>query len=62
MDGETVFLYVQDGAKALPVIFALLKERGLEAETVSLLQPSLDDVFLKQTGRSLRDTGKEEAK
>ena len=56
---ETAFLYVQDGAKALPVFFDMLKKRGLEAEAVSLLQPSLDDVFLKQTGRLLRDTGKE---
>ncbi|MDR1000860.1 MAG: ATP-binding cassette domain-containing protein [Clostridiales bacterium] len=61
-DGETVILYVGDGAKALPIIFDLLKKRSLEAEAVSLLQPSLDDVFLKQTGRSLRDTGKGESK
>lgn len=58
----TAFLYVQDGAAALPVIFDMLKKRGQEVEYVSLLQPSLDDVFLKQTGRSLRDTGKENLK
>jgi hypothetical protein len=28
-------------------------------EAVSLAAPSLDDVFLQQTGRSLRDAGKE---
>lgn len=61
-DGETVFLYVNDGAKALPVLFDLLKEKHIELDTISLSEPALDDVFLKQTGRSLRDTGKEESK
>ena len=56
---ETVFLYVKNGTKALPVIFDLLKTKKIELKTVSLSVPSLDDVFLKETGRSLRDTGKE---
>jgi ABC-2 type transport system ATP-binding protein len=58
-DGEAS-LYVRDGTTALPRIFDLLKERDIELETISLSAPSLDDVFLKKTGRSLRDTGKEE--
>lgn len=58
--GETVLLYVSDGALALPRIFDALKERNIEPESISLAAPSLDDVFLKKTGRSLRDTGKEE--
>lgn len=62
MDSGSISLYVSDGAKALPALFTQLKERGLEAEAVSLMRPSLDDVFLKQTGRSLRDTGREESK
>ena len=53
------FLYVSDGAAALPRIFDLLKAHNIEPETISLSAPSLDDVFLKKTGRSLRDTGKE---
>ena len=57
--GTSVFLYVNDGAAALPRIFDLLKARNTELETISLSAPSLDDVFLKKTGRSLRDTGKE---
>lgn len=59
VDGGAAFLYVKDGAKALPILFELLKERHIELDTLSLSEPSLDDVFLKQTGRSLRDTGKE---
>lgn len=55
-EGENISLYVKDGAAALPEICNVLRENGEEAETLSLSQPSLDDVFLKQTGRSLRDT------
>jgi len=57
--GEAVLLYVKDGAKALPLLFDFLKVNGIEIDTVLLSQPSLDDVFLNQTGRSLRDSGKE---
>ena len=31
--------------------------RGVEVQGVSLREPSLDDVFLHETGRSLRDAG-----
>ncbi|MHB1864805.1 MAG: ATP-binding cassette domain-containing protein [Candidatus Saccharimonadales bacterium] len=54
-EGETIRVYVNDGAKALPQVFSLLETKKIAIETVSLSQPSLDDVFLKQTGRSLRD-------
>ena len=33
----------------------LLDERGVELESVELSKPTLDDVFLKKTGYSLRD-------
>lgn len=56
-EGEDIRLYVDDGTLALPKIFALLEAKKIALETVSLSQPSLDDVFLKQTGRSLRDGG-----
>lgn len=55
VEGETIRLYVEDGTKALPKVFELLEAKGIDIDTVSLSQPSLDDVFLKKTGRSLRD-------
>ena len=58
---DTAFLYVNDGAVALPRIFELIKKRDAELDTISLAAPSLDDVFLKKTGRTLRDTGKDAA-
>jgi ABC-type uncharacterized transport system ATPase subunit len=41
----------------MAAIFDLLRARGVEVQGVSLREPSLDDVFLHETGRSLRDAG-----
>jgi ABC-2 type transport system ATP-binding protein len=55
--GEDGFvrLYVEHGETAVPQILRLLDGAGLEAASIALNRPSLDDVFLRQTGRSLRD-------
>jgi len=39
----------------MPAILRLLDGAGLRLETISLARPSLDDVFLRKTGRSLRE-------
>lgn len=49
-------LYVEKGDESLPAILRLLDGEGLSVQTVALSRPSLDDVFLRQTGRSLRET------
>jgi len=49
-------LYVDDGAVAIPQILRTLDGRGIEFGRIELQRPSLDDVFLAKTGRSLRDT------
>jgi len=51
-----VRLYVDDGDRALPQLLRLLDGAGLSPQTISLSRPSLDDVFLRKTGRSLRET------
>ena len=51
----TVRLYVDRGETALPALLRLLDGAGLAPKTIALARPSLDDVFLRQTGRSLRD-------
>jgi ABC-2 type transport system ATP-binding protein len=38
-------------------LFEVLRSRGVALETLTLAQPSLDDVFLAKTGRALRDAG-----
>jgi ABC-2 type transport system ATP-binding protein len=55
VQGELIYLSTKDGAKDLPYLFDYLKSSQIEVDTVTLSQPSLDDVFLKQTGRALRD-------
>jgi len=53
-------LYVDKGDEALPVILRTLGQGGAAPKSVHLSRPSLDDVFLKLTGRSMRDTGEEQ--
>jgi ABC-2 type transport system ATP-binding protein len=50
-----VRLYVEHGETAVPQLLRLLDGAGLAASSIALHRPSLDDVFLRQTGRSLRD-------
>jgi ABC-2 type transport system ATP-binding protein len=50
-----VRLYVDRGETAVPLLLRILDGAGLEAASIALHRPSLDDVFLRQTGRSLRD-------
>ena len=40
---------------AVPQLIRMLDGAGLRRQTLTLARPSLDDVFLRQTGRSLRD-------
>jgi len=49
-------LYVDRGETAMPAILRHLDGAGVELRTITLTRPSLDDVFLRQTGRSLRET------
>jgi ABC-2 type transport system ATP-binding protein len=53
---EGVRLFVDDGAVAIPQILRSLDAAGVPLGTVELHRPSLDDVFLTKTGRSLRES------
>jgi len=55
LDEGSVLLYVDRGEVAMPAILRLLDTAGLTLVTIGLHRPSLDDVFLRQTGRSLRE-------
>ena len=54
---DHVHMYVEDGKKALPELIRRLDAQGIAIGSISLSEPSLDDVFLAKTGRSLRDAG-----
>jgi ABC-2 type transport system ATP-binding protein len=56
LENGSVHLYVDRGEVAMPAILRLLDTAHLQLTTVELHRPSLDDVFLRQTGRSLRET------
>jgi ABC-2 type transport system ATP-binding protein len=53
---DGVRLYVEDGAAAIPLILRALDAASVELGTIELHRPSLDDVFLTKTGRSLRES------
>jgi len=54
--GETYMIKVTKGEKALPEIIENLLKMKLKISKVSLVNPSLDQVYLQYTGRSLRET------
>lgn len=55
LEDHVLRLRVDRGEHDMPAILRLLDGAGLELQTLSLSRPSLDDVFLRQTGRSLRE-------
>ncbi|MCL2859237.1 MAG: ATP-binding cassette domain-containing protein [Oscillospiraceae bacterium] len=55
IDNDKLQIYVNDGTKDLPKIFIFLEGKNIVLDTVHLREPSLDDVFLKKTGRKLRE-------
>ena len=54
-DPRTVAVVAQEGARALPRWIRELGEAGHEVAAATHRQPTLDDVFLALTGRSLRE-------
>lgn len=54
-EDQELHFYVDKGASALPYILRLLDQANIQFETVQMSIPSLNDVFLKKTGRFLRE-------
>ncbi len=52
---HTLRLYVDSAATAIPQIMRALHGKGIEPGAIEYRQPSLDDVFLAKTGRTLAD-------
>jgi ABC-2 type transport system ATP-binding protein len=51
----TLRLTVEHGEQALPMLLRVLDGAGITMTSINLSRPTLDDVFLTLTGRSLRD-------
>ena len=58
IDGGSIRLPVTDATRAMAAVFGLLAARGIRLHGASVAEPSLDDVFLQETGRSLRDAAR----
>jgi ABC-2 type transport system ATP-binding protein len=56
-EDHKVRLYVDDADTVMPQIIRLLDKEDIGVRTITLSEPSLDDVFLRKTGRSLNDAG-----
>ncbi len=55
VDGRAIRLSVEQGEEALPGLLRVLDGAGLSLTSIQLARPTLDDVFLTLTGRSLRE-------
>jgi len=52
VDGSVVRCRVDSGATAVPAVLGLLDDGGVAVSSVTTSRPSLDDVYLRHTGRS----------
>ena len=51
---STLTIQVKDGGEAVPDLIALFHEHKIFVSNMSVSSPTLDDVFLKHTGRQIR--------
>jgi ABC-2 type transport system ATP-binding protein len=56
-DGDRLTVRVADGPAALPSLLAAAQLAGVPVTTAQVHRPTLDDVFLNLTGRTLREAG-----
>ena len=54
---EKLRIKAEKGDEVLPLILEMCKVNNIKVKTLSLSRPSLDEVFLEYTGKSMRDTG-----
>jgi ABC-2 type transport system ATP-binding protein len=52
IEGTTLRARADEGARAVPLVLGALEAGGVEVASVTVARPSLDDVYLRHTGRS----------
>ncbi len=52
VDGRTLRARADDGGRAVPLVLGALESAGVGVSSVRVARPSLDDVYLKYTGRT----------
>ena len=55
-DGLALYFYVNDAESALPKIMSVAYKSGIKIASVEVHKPSLEDVFIYYTGKSIRDS------
>ena len=55
LDGRVLRARVEHGARAVPVVLQALESSGVAVESVTVSRPSLDDVYLRHTGRAFSE-------
>jgi ABC-2 type transport system ATP-binding protein len=56
LDGRSVRARADHGASAVPAVLSALETAGIGVASVTVARPSLDDVYLRHTGRAFRQT------
>ena len=56
--GDGLSIYVEIGEKRIPEIIRIAEENGIRISSITLREPSLEDVYLSFTGRSIREEAK----
>ena len=54
-DQNKIILFASKGTEVIPKIFQIASDLNLKINSISLTQPTLDDVFLSYTGHEIRD-------
>ncbi|KAF6244979.1 MULTISPECIES: ATP-binding cassette domain-containing protein [Nitrosopumilus] len=54
-DNFKLTLFVSNGAEVIPKVFQISSDIGIKITSISLTQPTLDDVFISYTGHEIRD-------
>ncbi len=60
-DAKTVLVEVENGAADIPRVVRALDEAGIAVESLELVRPTLDDVFVAKTGYHLEEESEESA-
>ncbi len=60
-DGRKVLVEVENGAADIPHVVRALDEAGIAVESLELVRPTLDDVFVAKTGYHLEEESEESA-
>jgi ABC-2 type transport system ATP-binding protein len=59
VEGNTLRARVDHGATAVPAVLGTLEDKAIPVTAVTVSRPSLDDVYLRYTGRSFREASVE---